>query len=115
MHRGRRYGILINAEPAGEWWKGALWAVVSLTHPAADTDRLNRVGIIQIETGGVNQSVGMANLAAEANGEFTLGLKVAVATLKYRTRQAEIGFSIRHLRQLGKDGIGVGERLMDIP
>lgn len=94
---------------------GALLAVEPRADAAADPDRHGLRGIGQVHAVGIDHLVGMADVAAEPDGEVPARGVVPVATLGDRLGDAEIALALRHLAQLHIDPLGMEEGGIDVP
>src|SRR5437870_4793286 len=67
--------VLVEDQRAGDRGLGALAAVFALAEPAVDADR-RAFGGLEIQAGGVDQPRGVADFAAEPDGETRLRLRM---------------------------------------
>src|SRR5262245_48436747 len=114
-HEGRHAAdSLVQQQRPRERRLGALAAIGPLAQPAIDADR-NRLRLVEIETGGIDQPRCIFQLAAEPDGiarlRLTMGHDGAVDGLGNR----EITRTVRQLDNLGDQAVGRLESCVHVP
>jgi hypothetical protein len=93
----------------------ALVAVVARADAARDSDRLERPGAGQVQIVGIDQTVGVAGLAAQPDGVAARWYTSGTARFADIPREAEISNAVRGLRQLAQPTSRGLEGAMHIP
>ena len=73
----------IDADDLVNGWEGALRTILARAGAATGADRGSRREIFEVETFCVDGAVGVASLAAQANGEKLIGIAKAALMVLY--------------------------------
>ena len=69
----------------------------------------------EVEALRIDRAIGVAGLAAQANGEELIGIAVASLVVLHGPGNPQVVAAIGHLRELARDDTWTGEGLVDIP
>src|SRR5690606_19338679 len=113
--RRDRRTVLVDVDLLAQGREGSLRAVHPLAHAATRADRCAGIGLVEVETVGVDEAMRVPQFAAEADRERLRRLAVTRGATLDRARDPQIATTVGHLRDLRHDLAGIGEGLVDVP